>query len=133
MMVTCSSTHLSRVGMTSPYSTNHLQLQEQRKQLISLLKEKYSILVTVEVGWNSERSFLDLRSIIILLDFDVCLIQEHLLTPEQLSFMNIHPDFCFFGVSAIYSSILLTGRPSLETRPETQGYMNVLNENSAWS
>ena len=33
------------------------------------------------------------------------------LLPEQLSLLDIDPNFCSFGVSAIDSSRILTGRP----------------------
>ena len=59
-------------------------------------------------GWNSGKYFLDPD---FLNNYDICLIQEHWLLPEQLSLLDIDPNFCSFGVSAIDSSRILTGRP----------------------
>ena len=61
-------------------------------------------------GWNSGKFFLDPD---FLNNYDICLIQEHWLLPEQLSLLDIDPNFCSFGVSAIDSSKILTGRPWL--------------------
>ena len=86
-----------------------LKAAVQAPQMEHMTNSKLRLLSYNCRGWNSGRSFLESY---ILLDFDVCLIQEHWLTPEQVSFMNIHPDkLCSFGVSAINSSNLLTGCP----------------------
>ena len=59
-------------------------------------------------GWNSGSLFLEAS---VLNKYDICLIQEHWLTPEQLILLDINPSFCSFGVSAIDSSVVINGRP----------------------
>ena len=59
-------------------------------------------------GWNTGSNFLDSQ---FLLNYDICLIQEHWLLTEQLSTLNINSQFCSFGVSVMDSSRLLRGRP----------------------
>ena len=59
-------------------------------------------------GWNTGSNFLDSQ---FLLNYDICLIQEHWLLIEQLSTLNINSQFCSFGVSGMDSSRLLHGRP----------------------
>ena len=58
-------------------------------------------------GWKSAANYVNN----LFNQCDICMLQEHWLTEEQLHLININDDFLSTGVSGMVSSDLITGRP----------------------
>ena len=58
-------------------------------------------------GWKSGVAFV----VSLLINCDICLVQEHWLLEDHLSALDISSEFCSFGVSGMISSDLIVGRP----------------------